>query len=395
MTFGGLFMKKLSALFAVFLIIVVYAAAAFADGEDYSDTAEAMAAQADSIPYSYVLMEGSTGTLLYSDNGNAEFRPFHSAKLMTLLLMCEAIDAGTMSLDDTVTVSKHANSQQGSQIWLDVGEKIKLSELVAAVTVGNANDACVAIAEAVAGTEESFVSLMNLRANELGMLKTFYADSTGVADGSATTACDTAVLASALSHYDFLNEYFTTWMTTVRGGKAELVSQNRLVRSYEGITGMKAYYHRDCLNCLVASAKRDGLTMICVIFGDPDEFERFSTAKQKMTVGFSAYTLYTPKRRDIFPEPVAVKDGVKGCVDSVAGQIGSFIVRSGRVDDIEIKYEYFEDVKAPVRVGDVVGRAIFMLDDEEIYKVDLEASEQVKKMNIFYAIGKLIKLMFS
>lgn len=388
-------MRKPIIILAVILFSLAGIAASFADGEDY-ESAEAMSsAQPSGVPYSYVLMEGTTGTLLYSDNGNAEFRAFHSAKLMTLLLVSEAIERGEIALDTVVTVSKHANSMQGSQIWLDTGEEIALSELIAAVTVGNANDACVALAEAVSKTEQDFVVLMNQKADELGMLKTYYADSTGLSEASVTTACDTATLASELSHYDFLNDYFTTWMTTVRGGKAELVSQNRLVRSYDGITGMKAYYHKECLNCLIASAKKNGLTMICVIFGEEDEFKHFSTAKEKMNIGFLAYTLYTPKRRDILPEPVSVKDGVKDSVTVSPGEIGSFIIRSGKVDSVEIKYEYFDDVKAPLNVGDVVGKAVFIIDDEEIYKVDLECSESVKKMNVFFAAAKLLKMMFS
>lgn len=384
------FLRFIAVLSALMIALSALSTGAFADGEDVPANSEPDYV----IPYSYVLMEGSTGTLLYADNGNAIFKPSHSAKLMTLLLVCEAIDEGALTQDSVITVSKHANSMQGSQIWLDVGEKIPLTELVTAITVGNANDACVALAEAVGGTEEGFVGMMNKRADEMGMSDTFYADSTGISDESRTSACDIAVLASALSKYDWLTPDFTTWMTTVRGGKAELVSQNRLIRSFSGITGMKAYYHRDCGNCLVASAKRDGLTMICVILGDPDEFERFKTAKEKMTIGFSAYSMYVPKRKDIFLEPANVSGGASQTVETEVRDLGSFIIRTGKDKDIEIKTELDEIIEAPIEAGQRLGRVVYSLDDIELYAVDIVAKSDVKRMNVFYAFAKVLKSIF-
>lgn len=387
-------MKKILYFINVFTALMIALNAlsieAFADGEDVPANAESDFV----IPYSYVLMEGSTGTLLYADNGNAQFKASHSAKLMTLLLVCEAIDRGELTKDSIVTVSKYANSMQGSQIWLDVGEKIPLAELVTAITVGNANDACVALAEAVGGTEEAFTDIMNRRADEMGMSGTFYADSTGISDDSRTSACDIAVLASALSRYDWLTPDFTTWMTTVRGGKAELVSQNRLIRSFTGITGMKAYYHRDCGNCLVASANRGDLTMICVILGDPDEFERFKTAKEKMTIGFSAYSIYVPKRKDIFLEPVDIRGGALQTVETEVRNLGSFIIRTGKDKDVEIKTEYDASITAPIEAGQRVGKVVYLLDNTELYAVDIVAKNSVKKMNVFYAFSKVLKSIF-
>lgn len=385
-------MKKIVCIVLSTLMFILGSEAAFADGEDVPAVSNSVS---PSVPYSYVLMEGSTGTLLYSDNGNALFRPFHASKLMTLLLLCEAMDRGELSADSVITVSKNANSQQGAQIWLDTGEQILLDELIMAITVGNANDAAVAIAEAVGGTEENFVSLMNLRAAELGMVSTYYADPTGVGDGSVTTACDTAILASALSKYDFLTEYMTTWMTYVRGGKAELVSTNRLIRSYSGITGMKAYSHEECGNCLVASAKRGDMTMICVIFGEPDEYERFNTAKEKMNIGFSAYTLYQPKRNDIFLEDTAVSKGVDTYVKTDISCLEPFVIRTGREDDIEISTEYFSDITAPLEAGSCVGKVIYTIDDEEIYSADIVSASEVKRINLFYAFLKAVTSIFA
>lgn len=355
----------------------------------FADNAE------NTVPYSYVLMEGQTGTLLYSENGNAEFPAFHSAKLMTLLLLMEAIDEGKLSFDTAVKASANANAQQGAQIWLNTGEEITIDELVKAITVGNANDAAVAIAEAVSVTVEDFTALMNERAEELGMLSTTYADPTGTLDGNVTTACDIATLAAELSRYDELTPYFTTWMTTVRGGKTELVSTNRMILSYIGITGMKAYYSEDCLNCLIASANRNGLTMICVILGEPDEYERFSTAREKMNIGFAAYTLYSPKKTDIYIEPVSVSGGVSLTVSADISELGSFVIRNSELESVEMKIEYFDNVTAPVSAGDRVGKVIFLVDDEERYAIPIVATENVARMNLLSAVLKLLKSMLA
>ncbi len=347
------------------------------------------------VPYSCVLMEGTAGTLLYSENGNAEFPAFHSAKLMTLLLLMEAIDEGSLSFDTVVRASANVNAQQGAQIWLDTGEEITIDELVKAITVGNANDAAVAVAEAVCGTVDDFAALMNERANELGMLSTIYTDPTGTADGNLTTACDIATLASELSKYDELVPYFTTWMTTVRDGKTELVSTNRMILSYSGITGMKAYYSEDCLNCLIATATRNGMTMICVILGEPDEYQRFTTAREKLNTGFSTYTLYTPKKTDIYIEPVSISGGVSLTVSADISEIGSFVIRNSELESVKMKIEYFDDIIAPVTIGDIVGRVVFLVDDEERYTISIIATENVHRMNLLSAIFKLLRSMLA
>lgn len=341
------------------------------------------------VPYSYVLMEGSTATLLYSDNGSAVFRPFHSAKLMTLLLTVEAISRGELTYETLVTASAHANSMQGAQIWLNVGEKISVHELILAITVGNANDASVALAEVVTKTEDEFVALMNKRAEELGMLGTKYADCTGLSYNGATTACDIAILASELTKYPELTEYFNTWIAYVRGD-TQLVNTNRLIRTYDSLTGMKAYYGDDCLNCLIATAERDGLTMVCVIMGEPDEFERFSVAKEKLNAGFSAYSLYKPKAEKFICENVRVSKGVLTEIETRLGEISQFVIRKSRLEDLEFYPEYSADIKAPVRIGDVVGRFVFKIDEEEVFSLPIVAAQEVKKLGFFSAFLKLL-----
>ena len=342
-------------------------------------------------PYSYVLMEGTTSTLLYAENGEASVPAFHSAKLMTLLLAAEAIERGELSLDTVLKTSAYANSMQGAQIWLMPNEEITVDELIKAITVGNANDACVVLAEAVGKTEEGFVAMMNKKADDLGMVGTFYADCTGLSPNTVTTACDAAILASKLSEFDFLREYFTTWVTSVRGGKTELASTNRLILTYDGIIGLKAYYSESCGNCLIAAAERDGLVMVCVIFGEEDEFARFTTAKEKLNAGFTAYTLYTPKRTDVITEPVAVGGGELTEVETELGSLCPFVIRKSAKEGIEISVEYFEDVEAPLKKGDSVGRAVWSSGGEEIYSCPIVAKRRVEKMNIFIAIKRVLR----
>lgn len=352
--------------------------------------------RADSTaPYSYVLMEGSTSTLLYSDNGNAVFRPFHSAKLMTLLLTVEAIYRGDLSYDTVVTVSANANSQQGAQIWLSVGEEISVHELILAITVGNANDASIALAEAVSKSEDDFLRLMNERAEELGMINTEYADVTGVSYNGTTTACDIALLASELTKYPELTEYFNTWLTYVRDSKTQLVNTNRLIKSYIPLTGMKAYYGDDCLNCLIATAQKDGLTMVCVILGESDEYERFSTARDKLNAGFSSYTLYRPKAEKFICEDVTISKGVDSSAKTRLGEISPFIIRKSREEDIEITAEYYNGLTAPIYEGSEVGRFIFLIDGDEIFSLPIVASQDVKKRGFFSSLAKLLREIIS
>ena len=341
------------------------------------------------VPYSYVLMEGTTATLLYSDNGNAVFRPFHSAKLMTLLLVVDAIERCDLSFDTLIKTSAHANSMKGAQIWLSVGEEISVHELVLAITVGNANDACVALAEAVARSEDDFVRLMNQKADELGMAETKYVDSTGLSYNGKTTACDIAILASELTKYPYLTEYFNTWMINVREN-TQLVNTNRLILSYDLLTGMKAYYSEDCKNCLIATADKNGMTMVCVIMGEPDEFERFSAAKEKLNTGFAAYTMYKPRPEKFICENVKVSKGVATEIETEIGELSSFVIRKSREDDIEFHAEYYKNLQAPIKKGDTVGRFIFTIDDEEVFSLPIVSSSEVKKLNFFTAFLKLL-----
>lgn len=345
---------------------------------------------ADEMPYSYVLMDADHSTLLYSENGNYVFSPYHSAKLMTTLLAAEAVEQGSLSLDATVTTSAYANSMQGTQIWLKAGEEITVGELLLSVTAGNANDACVALCEAVASNEENFVCLMNERAKDLGMLDTFFADSTGISSKSYTTASDVAILASALSKYTWLDEYFCTYITYVRNGQTQLVNTNRLVRTFDGAVGMKYYYRDDTQNCVVALARKNGMSLICVIFGEPDKDALFKTAKEKLTLGFSAYTIYTPSPYDVCCSPVKVKKSISQTVETTLSELSDFVVRKSKIDSVKIRTEYFDDIVAPVSKGDKVGRVLYEIDGETVYSADIVAAEDAKRITFWNAMKRLL-----
>ena len=379
-------MKKLSKILALFLAVTLFTLAVSA--------CLANSVSATEIPYSYALIEGNSGTLLYTENAYIPFPTHHSSKLMTLLLLSEAIERNELSEDTVIKVSPHANAQQGAQIWLSAGEEISISELITSITVGNANDACVAIAEAVCQTEEKFTERMNLRASELGMTQTIYSNSTGMGEGNLTTVADLAILASALSKHEYLVKYMTTWQATVRGGKVELASTNRFIRSYEGATGMKAYYSKDCGNCLIASAKKGDLTLICVILGEPDEYNHFKTAKEKLNIGFSAYTLYTPNKKAVFCESVRVKNGVQSFVETELEAPKAIVVRKSQKENIEFRVEYFENIQAPLKKGDAVGRVVYFIDDTDIFELKIVAKDDVLRQNFGSAMLKCLKYLF-
>ena len=239
---------------------------------------------------SAVLMEPNTGKVLYESNSDEKLPPASITKIMSLLLVMEAIDRGDISLETVVTSSEHACSMGGSQIWLEPGETMTVNDLLKAAVIASANDACVALGETVAGSEEGFVALMNERANELGMTNTHFVNCTGLdAEGHLTTAYDVAVMSSALIKHDLIKDYSTVWMDSLRDGKSELVNTNKLVRFYEGTTGLKTGTTSTAKYCLSATAERNGLELVAVVMAGETSNDRFSGAKKLLDYGFANY----------------------------------------------------------------------------------------------------------
>lgn len=341
--------------------------------------------------YSYVLMEAKTSTLLYSDNGTERIRPHHSAKLMVLYLLCCEIENDKIGLDDKIRATQNAFSEKGPSIWLSAGEEITVRELILSITVGNANDASVAIAEHISCTKADFVSLMNQTAEEIGMVNTRYYDVTGESYNGYTTAEDIVLLTSYLLKYDFLKDYFRTYITYIKNDKVQLVNTNRLIRSYDLSTGVKYYYGEDCKNVLISSAAKGDVEIICVIIGEEDKDQIYKTAKEKLSVGLSAYKLYKPKTSKVILKEVEVKKGSQSTVKAKLSLPDEIVIRKSYEDDIYFEIEFFDEIIAPVEVGDTIGYVVYKIDDETIYSLPILASEKVEKRTYIGSVIKLFK----
>ncbi len=366
----------------------------FADGTDEAEEVNTAVGYPTVSAKAYVLMEATTGQILSENAADQKLPVTYLTKLMTLLLTIEAIESGKLTLKTEVTVSSRAGSMSSPVIWLNKGEKITVDELIKSITIGNANDASVALAEAVCGNEEEFVSQMNLKASQLGMTNTVFKNSTGIdIDGQYSTAKDIAILARELTKYDVLTPYFTTWMDNVRGGKTELVSTNLLVRSYNGITGMKAATSKLADNCLVATAKRNNLNLIVVILGCPSKDQRFTDAKNVLNYAFAANEMFSPEISKELLTPVEVKNGETHEVKICAERRTSLVISKGSVKNIQTKVIIDDKISAPVSKGQLIGRIEFYSGDKLLLQTNIVAENDVRKISVKIAFGKLLNYL--
>lgn len=344
---------------------------------------------------SVVLMEPNTGKVLYESNSDEKLPPASITKIMSLLLVMEAIDRGDITLETVVTASEHACSMGGSQIWLEPGETMTVNDLLKAAVIASANDACVALGETVAGSEEGFVALMNERANELGMTNTRFVNCTGLdAEEHLTTAYDVAVMSSALIKHDLIKDYSTVWMDTLRDGKSELVNTNKLVRFYEGTTGLKTGTTSTAKYCLSATAERNGLELVAVVMAGDSSNDRFGGAKKLLDYGFANYNYSSI---DAGLEENTELDVIKGTEKTVGIKPQSTLnillpkTASGKV---ERKTVLNENVTAPVKKGDVLGTVTVTLDGEQLGEIPLVAEEDVPKLTLGVTLGWILKGLF-
>ncbi len=340
---------------------------------------------------SAVLIEPQTLTVLYESNGDEKLPPASITKIMSLLLIMEAIDEGKLTLETVINTSEYAASMGGSQIWLEPGEKMSLDEMLKAIVIASANDATVAVAEHIAGSEKAFVELMNKRAAELSMENTHFVNCTGLdADGHLTTAYDVALMSSALIKHELITKYSTVWMDTLRGGESELVNTNKLVRFYDGCIGLKTGTTSIAGHCLSAAAKRDGITLIAVVMKGADSNARFAGARALLDFGFANYSLKTVSAelgKDTF---VKVKGGVKQSLKVKEGEPLAVLWRKGNPEVVR-QVMLKENLKAPIKKGEKIGEVIISLDGEEVGVVPLSAAEGVKKRRIGTVFGWLLK----
>ena len=330
-----------------------------------------------------VLMEKETGTILYEQNSHDKLEPASVTKIMTLLLVMEAIDSGRISLDQTVSISARAVSMGGSQIWLKEGEQMTVRDLLKAVAVVSANDGAVALAELVAGSEEGFVALMNQRAAELGMADTTFVNCTGLpAAGHLTSAHDIALMSRELilSHPS-IREYTTIWMDSLRDGAFQLTNTNKLIRFYDGATGLKTGSTDSALYCLSATAERSGMELIAVVLKSPTSQERFDAARALLDYGFANYTLM-----DVYPDqalpPIDVLLGEADCVQPVLSQSSRILVDKAQLNSVTSQINLCENVEAPVEAGQKLGEMVVTVDGQVLQTIPIVAERAVDRLTV-------------
>lgn len=323
---------------------------------------------------SAVLMEAATGRVLYEQNADESLPPASVTKVMTLLLVMEALEKGNIALDQMLTTSDNAASMGGSQIFLEVGEQMRVEDLLKSVIISSANDAAVVLAEAIAGSEESFVAMMNSRTAELGMMNTHFENTNGLDDtvtNHVTSARDIAIMSRALITHEKILEYSSIWMDTVRNGEFGLTNTNRLVRFYSGATGLKTGSTSKAKFCISATAKRDGMHLIAVIMGAPTRDIRNAEAAKLLDWGFANYSLYTyPPSDQGSVKLLGSKNDTLPCRTEGI----SFLVPKGAVSKVTVEIEIPESVRAPIAAGETVGKLAFSLNGEQIAEANIVSS---------------------
>ena len=345
----------------------------------------ASAQSTDNLPFqvnadSAILMDTATGTILYAKNADQALPPASVTKIMTLLLFMEEIDAGNISLEDEISVSEYAASMGGSQVFLEPGESMKAEELLKCVIIASANDAAVTLAEKIAGSEEAFVNRMNERAAELGMVNTHFENATGLDDDTTkhlTSAYDIALMSRELLKHPMITQYSTIWMDTIRDGAFGLTNTNRLIRFYNGATGLKTGSTSRAGFCMSATAMRDGLHLIAVIMGAETRDTRNEAAKQLLDYGFANYSLYSNPGGEA--GTASVIGGVK---DSCLGIYPSYtrLTQKGKSKSIQTEFLIDERIPAPIRKGDRIGTVRYLSDGELLHEEGIVASENVEKI---------------
>ena len=396
--------KLLSFIISISLVILPARAADWAEVEDGEDVAEAVFAEgavpADAselvIPApSAILIERETGTVLYEKDADRKLEPASVTKVMTILLIAEAIDAGEIGFDDTVIASARAASMGGSQVYLKEGEEMSVREMLKCIVVSSANDCAVAMAEYLAGSEEGFVIRMNERAAELGMVNTSFKNCTGLYDDPThlTTARDIALMSREVLSHRWIRDFTTIWTDTIRDGAFGLSNTNKLIRFYPGATGLKTGYTSRAGRCLSASAERDGVEYIAVVLNCATTEDRFESAKTLLSYAFANYTTVKVLPGSVIP-PVPVELGKARFVQPVLAEEKSVVVKKSEAGSIESSVELIETAKAPVAEGDILGRLTLTLGGEELASVDLVAAGSVNKLGFFDVFLSLLGKLF-
>lgn len=339
-----------------------------------------------------ILMEASTGEVLYEWNPDKKLQIASVTKTMTMLLIMEALDSGKIHLEDMVTTSENAASMGGSQVFLEVGEQMSVNDMLKAIVVSSGNDAAVAMAEFICGTHEAFVEKMNERAAELGCANTHFINCNGLDETADhySSARDVATISREILKHPKIFDYTTIWMDTLRDGQFGLSNTNKLIRFYKGANGLKTGSTSTAKYCLSATAERDGMQLIAVVLAAPSTAERFSSATALLDYGFANYEVADSESLNLQLTEIPVWGGVAQSVTPSAENI-SFIVKKGNRDKVEAQVSLPESVTAPIAAGEPLGEVVFTIDGQEIGRKEIVAQEEVKRINPFQMYWKMLQ----
>ena len=342
-----------------------------------------------------ILIEADSGEVLYEMMPDEQVPIASVTKIMTMLLIMEAVDNGTLTLDDIVTVSENAMSYGGSTMFLEAGEKLSVNDMLKGIAVASANDGCVAMAEHLAGSESAFVDMMNKKAQELGMKNTHFVNTNGLdADNHYSSARDVAIMSRELLKHKTIFNYTSIWTDTLRGGKFQLANTNKLIHYYDGANGLKTGSTSKALCCLSASAKRDDMQLIAVILGAPTSAKRFDGARAMLDYGFANYSVNVQVAAGDNMGSVPVAKGETDRVETIASDGCSVLTKKGGEEDIEKEIVFNDNVTAPVKAGDKLGTVRVKRGGEVIDEIDLTAAADVNKKGITAMLRELILSVF-
>lgn len=341
---------------------------------------------------SAILMEISTGKVLMESNPDEKLSPASITKVMTILLVFEALEEGKIALEDKVTTSQHASSKGGSQIWLKEGEVMTVHELLKATVIASANDACTALGEYVAGDETAFVAMMNEKAKALGMKNTCFENCSGLDDtvtNHYSTARDVAIMSCELMKHEKVKEYTGIWMDSLRNGKTQLVNTNKLIRYYEGATGLKTGTTSKAGYCVTATAERDGMELVAVVLGSDNSKERFEDAKKMLSWGFANYTIYQPTIDKSLITDVSVLYGEENIAKSVVETPKPILVEKNLKDKITQRVDMCVDVEAPVEKNQTFGKIYFEIDGKKVGECAILSEKRIEKRDTWFIFSLL------
>lgn len=342
-----------------------------------------------------ILVEATTGKVLFEKNSH-EVRPCASiTKLMTLLLVFEAIESGKIKYEDTVVASAHAAGMGGSDIWLKEGEKMSVYDMIKATTVASANDAATALAEYISGTEDAFVVQMNGKAKQLGMNDTVFKNCNGLdEDGHVTSAYDVALMSREIMKHEKIFEFTSIWLDYLRDGATQIVNTNKLLKTYKGITGLKTGTTNKAGACISACAERNGLSLVAVILNAKSGKERFTDAQKLLDYGFAEYTMLTPDVPEEATAPLEVSGGMEKLVFTKTNVNKCLLVKKGEEKKVTSEIIYDEEIKAPINEGMQVGMLSFKIGDEVIAEYPITAVNGIEEINFKAVLHVIIECFF-